>query len=181
MNIYIYIHSGICKVNKIFWWSSLVQINPYASRPFQDHIFCSLLPPSPCTAPTDVFPQLRLYFHLQHTVSWSSSMASTYWEHYFVCRRKRVCFEPSTWSPSMMMSECHLLAVPWKMCTILIPSLCRVLLFLLLMMMFFAVFSFLFFPSCTIHYSLSCDVAGNSGNLWSICWTATDHFLCELK
>lgn len=45
----------------------------------------------------------------------------------------------------------------------------------------FCCFFFSFFPSCTIHYSLSCDVAGNSGNLWSICWTATDHFLCELK
>lgn len=178
----IYIQSGIWKVKQIFWWSSLVQINPYASRPFQDHVFCpfcSLLLPSPCNALTGVFAQLRLYFHLQHTVSWPSSMASTHWEHYFVCRMKRACFEPSTWSPSMMMSECHLLAVPWKMCTMLIPYLCCVL--LLLFWFSCGFFLFFLFPSCTIYYSLCYDVCGNSGNLCSICRTATDHFLCELK
>lgn len=183
-----YIHSTICKLNNIVWWSSWVQINPYISRPFLDHMSsapCALpLSPSPGTALAGLYPQLRLSFSpyvssccLQHAVSWPSSMASTHWQHYFVCWRKRACFELSTWSPSTMMSECYLLAVPWNICTMLSPSLCCV-----------CVCVCCCFPlspppppSCITYYSICCDIAlthigGNSGVLCSTHRTDTDYF-----
>lgn len=137
------IHSVICKVNNIVWWSSQVQINPYTSRSFLDHVcsYCSspssFLPPALPWLVSSHISVSHFSSHmsscLQHVVSWPSSMASTHWEHCFVCWSKRACFEPCTWSQSMMMSECHLSAGPWKMVTTLCPSLsCLVLLLLLL-------------------------------------------------
>lgn len=164
-----YIHSAICKLMNIVWWSSRVQINPYTSRSFLDHV--SSAPHAPPSRPPPAVPWLVSshssvsYFSpyvssrcLQHSVSWPSSMASTHWEHHFVCWRKRAYFEPSTWSLSMMMSECHLLAVPWKMCATLSPSLCCFCL------------GFFFFSSCTTHYSLHCDNVSHSLlEVWEIC------------
>lgn len=108
-----YIHSVICKLNNIVW-SSQVQINPYTSRSFLDHVSSdSVSPPSflPPALPWLVSSHISVsHFSsyvsscLQHTVSWPSSMASTHWEHRFVCWSKRACFEPCTWSQSMMMS-----------------------------------------------------------------------------
>lgn len=110
------IHSVICKLNNIVWWSSQVQINPYTSRSFLDHMSSdsgsppSFLPPVlPWLVSSHIsVPHFSSYMSscLQHTVSWPSSMASTHWEHCFVYWYKRACFEPCTWSQSMMMSEC---------------------------------------------------------------------------
>lgn len=138
-----YMHSVICKLNNIVWWCSQVQINPYTSRSFLDHVSSDSGAPPPFLPPALpwlVSSQISVsHFSsyvsscLQHAVSWPSSMASAHWEHRFVCWSKKTCFEPCTWTQSMMMSECHLLAVPWKMGTMLSPSLCcLVLLFFIL-------------------------------------------------
>lgn len=156
------IHSVICKPSNIVWWSSQVQMNLYTSRSFLDHVpYDSGSPPSflPPVLPWLVSSHISVsHFSsyvsscLQHAVSWPSSMASTHWEHCFVCWSKTACFEPCTWSQSMMMSECHLLAVPWKMVTMLSPSLCCLVLFC--------------FSSCTTHYCLCCGIAAHF--LWEI-------------
>lgn len=83
-------------------------------------VFLPLSLPHPC--PDWSLPTAQSL--IEQAVSWPSSMASTHWEHRFVCWRKRACFEPSTWSLSMMTCECHLLAVPWRMCTMLSPPSC---------------------------------------------------------
>lgn len=61
-----YIYSTIHKLKNIVWWSSWVQINPYISRPFLDHMSsapCALpLSPSRGTALAGLYPQLRLSF-----------------------------------------------------------------------------------------------------------------------
>lgn len=180
-----YIHSAICKLMNIVWWSSRVQINPYTSRSFLDHV--SSAPHAPPSRPPPAVPWLVSshssvsYFSpyvssrcLQHSVSWPSSMASTHWEHHFVCWRKRAYFEPSTWSLSMMMSECHLLAVPWKMCATLSPSLCC----FCLRFFFFFILHHTLFPPLWQCFTL---FAGGLRDLCSACRTATDYFLCELR
>lgn len=182
-----YIHSAICKLKNIVWWSSWVQINPYTSRSFLDHVSSapralrSFPPPmlpwmvSSHSSVSHFSPYVSPGF-LQHTISWPSSKASTHCEHRFVCWRKRACFEPSTWPPLMMMSECHLLAVPWKMCTTLSSSLCCFRFGL-------SVFVFLFFS--LLHHSLFLPLwhcfrvfAGDSEDLCPACRTASGYVFC---